>query len=388
MRFGKLSAVSAAALVTLGWADPSTASAEKRWTAESVQFVVDGSIDALGPNAFDAVVASVSAWQASNARLPTMMVARGLPLAIGYERGGPNQNTVSYFPDGHPLALGALAVTVSTTEVPSGRLLDADIVLNGVYRFGDATQTGKAVFDLQNTLTHEVGHALGLDENFDHAGATMFVSSGPREQKKRTLAEVDRGAIIERYGTLPGAPTAPDAATAVEYQCSVAPGASGPTWLLAFFGLGALGLCARRRVQRSRWAAVAVLGGAVVASLPAGASVGVPASDVYDTHSVEPLAVGWSEATVVGSKVRWEGPLLVTDLDIEPSGDGDNSAALRRISVYGGSDGKLAQVVAATSVPEIGERVSIPVGVRVAGPVVPLAIRFRTGPESQETSHD
>jgi len=50
-----------------------------------------------------------------------------------------------------------------------GRLLDADIELNGVnFRFAvdgmtDDATPGQIVADVENTLTHEVGHLLGLD---------------------------------------------------------------------------------------------------------------------------------------------------------------------------------------------------------------------------------
>lgn len=341
----------------------------------------------MDPGAFEAVVASVNEWRRTGAAIPTLSVRRGPTVEVGYERDGPNQNTIRYFPEGHPLALGALAVTISTVKIPSGELLDADIILNGVYRFGDAARTSSDVFDIQNTLTHEIGHALGLDEDLEHEGATMFVSSKLREQKKRTLAEVDRLAIIERYGVAGWFDFTP--LDTVEYQCSVAPGATGPAWLLGVFALGAAGLAARRRKCRRGWIAVAVLAGGAVASLPASASQPTHFGDSMRIHHADPVASDWSDLTVVGASARWEGSLLVTDLDVEPTVGTEDLENPERISVLGGAEGNLAQVVAGLPVPGIGERVSVPVDVSTDTPVLAHSIRFRASTEgSQETADE
>jgi hypothetical protein len=110
--------------------------------------------------------------------------------------------------------LGALAITTVTFESHQGRLLDADIEMNdATFRFTacDGGQGCVVEFDLQNTLTHELGHVLGLDHSLI-AEATMFASAPRADTSKRTLADDDEEAVCVVYpagaapGLCPGAP--------------------------------------------------------------------------------------------------------------------------------------------------------------------------------------
>src|SRR5207244_5649275 len=72
-----------------------------------------------------------------------------------------------------------IAVTTSTFNRSTGQLYDADIELNGAPHVDDSPafiftandgppcsvpgQTGCVRFDIQNTVTHEAGHSIGLD---------------------------------------------------------------------------------------------------------------------------------------------------------------------------------------------------------------------------------
>jgi MYXO-CTERM domain-containing protein len=128
-----------------------------------------------------------------------------------------------------------------------GAILDADVELNGV-TFAisvNGESNGRGIkSDLQNTLTHELGHLLGLEhtcrldprepERFDDKGnnvplcssvpagivptpaeraimdATMYPTQGPDETSKSTLSEDDIAAICAVY------PTADDPGTCDE----------------------------------------------------------------------------------------------------------------------------------------------------------------------------
>ncbi len=111
-------------------------------------------------------------------------------------------------------ALTTLRFVESETAVNNGEIVDADIELNGKdYTFattGGSTQHPPT--DVQNTLTHELGHLIGLDHTCDdgvrmptpkdHLGntvprcsaplstaqteATMYNFAGPGETKKRS----------------------------------------------------------------------------------------------------------------------------------------------------------------------------------------------------------
>ena len=74
---------------------------------------------------------------------------------------------------------GTLALTFLRYDMGSGKIFDADILINDEqYEWADkaATSDANARYDLQNTLTHELGHALGLAHSaMDHA--TMYAST-------------------------------------------------------------------------------------------------------------------------------------------------------------------------------------------------------------------
>ncbi|HUU00243.1 MAG TPA: matrixin family metalloprotease [Myxococcota bacterium] len=100
----------------------------------------------------------------------------------------------------------AIAMTTVTYDVDSGELVDFDIEFNGVnFDFTTlASQTSK--MDIQNTLSHEVGHALGLDHSGDPT-ATMYATASPGEISKRTLSQDDIDALCFVYpadGETPG----------------------------------------------------------------------------------------------------------------------------------------------------------------------------------------
>lgn len=120
----------------------------------------------------------------------------------------------------------ALAITSLFAAESDGRILDADIEVNAVnFRWADLeTNPLSGRQDLQNTLTHELGHFVGLDHTCylggprprqtDNRGelvpdcdaasdevrqTTMFASADPADMEKRTLSPDDQLAICEMY---------------------------------------------------------------------------------------------------------------------------------------------------------------------------------------------
>lgn len=116
--------------------------------------------------------------------------------------------------DGWSHARGALAITTVTFNSQSGRILDTDIEVNGVpfgsaeYRFAICPPAGNCggANDIQNTMTHELGHALGLDHP-PLSDATMFASAPPGETEKRSLHADDTAGVCAIYPL--GMPTQP-----------------------------------------------------------------------------------------------------------------------------------------------------------------------------------
>jgi|GEM_PF-2653706 len=109
----------------------------------------------------------------------------------------------------------ALAVTISTYTNPN-EIIDSDIFFNGVNfewaNFNDeGDRDGRSKYDIENVLTHELGHFLGLDHTSvnsnetekDFLEATMFFSSRPGDTERRTLNAKDILGVQHLYTTVP-----------------------------------------------------------------------------------------------------------------------------------------------------------------------------------------
>ena len=91
----------------------------------------------------------------------------------------------------------AVALTTVTFSRSSGQILSADIEFNTAdHHFTDSDSNVEV--DLRNTLTHEVGHFLGLDHSPD-ANATMYATAPQGETSKRILHEADVAGLCHIY---------------------------------------------------------------------------------------------------------------------------------------------------------------------------------------------
>ena len=117
--------------------------------------------------------------------------------------GGPldRHNRIVVRESGWPAIVGpeTLAITTVLYERTSGAILDADTDVNAVsHAFAASEPPPLDHDDVQNTLTHELGHLLGFGHVSD-AQATMFVSAAAGETLKRDLASDDVRAVCETY---------------------------------------------------------------------------------------------------------------------------------------------------------------------------------------------
>lgn len=103
-----------------------------------------------------------------------------------------------------------IALTITTYDNRTGDLLDADIELNGVgfvFTISDGPTCPAppprpapscAATDVRNTVTHEIGHVIGLAHT-PVADATMFASASLGETSKRILAQDDIDGLCTIY---------------------------------------------------------------------------------------------------------------------------------------------------------------------------------------------
>ncbi len=209
------------------------------WATRGHSFIIDakGTPDVVGTAAFTAVRKSFAAW----AGVPGSDLSfqdQGLSLdpknrKVGFFPGQFNVNLVLWrtascstaVPPGDSCVQeggcgnkydcwdhgdAVIATTTTTSNRYTGQISDTDIELNdapgsdGSTKFvftandgvpcNDPNQTGCVRIDIENTITHEAGHSLGLDHT-TVPDATMYATAPEGEISKRTLHDDDRQAI-------------------------------------------------------------------------------------------------------------------------------------------------------------------------------------------------
>jgi len=198
------------------------------WNKRGFTYVVDaaGSARTPGESEFVAVDAAFASWQAVSDTCSDFKFTRGERQAntkIG--RGSESSNVVVFrevscrtaAPSTDPcLADGScantykcwdhsdftIALTTTTFSTKTGAIYDADIELNAAPHVDDSRFLFTTISsppcapnpdavtcvstDIQNTLTHEIGHAVGFD-HVENPGATMEATAPPGETQKRII---------------------------------------------------------------------------------------------------------------------------------------------------------------------------------------------------------
>jgi len=263
----------------------------------------------LGAGFFDAVSRAEATWAAQASACASLSLLEGAHSTsrlIGYDSSGSNENlvlarttdcSVAVLP-GDPCqaagtcgnvhdcwehGTGVLALTLITFDA-TGVVLDSDVEINAASASptvvdsppctGGIVTTSCVGNDVQNTVTHEFGHALGLDHSPDPS-STMFASAPIGETSKRILDPASKQFVCDVYpsglasrdcslsdagtdagpggggsgqSSIPTGPRGPGIAQTTS-GCTAATGGGAPLAVLAAMSLAAF---VRRRPQTRR----------------------------------------------------------------------------------------------------------------------------------------
>ncbi len=172
------------------------------WSSGCVYITMDdaGSADVAGDAEFGVIQASIDTWNNGTAACSYMQLINEGRKAM--EVGRDNVNLIKFRdvswcrPETkddparcHPESAAGITTATYVDDPESsrdGEIVDADVELNGVHFSisvnGQTLGTASCLSDLQNTLTHELGHLLGLEhtclapgdpDRVDNAGAAV-----------------------------------------------------------------------------------------------------------------------------------------------------------------------------------------------------------------------
>ena len=246
----------------------------------------DGDPAAVAQAIRDSVAAWNDAADSCNATIHFELSETDGSPEPGFDPKGKNENLIVWLTDHwgsgdtdyEPSAVALTTLTYVTDEgaEDDGEILDADIELNGVYQhFTTNPVQPTSAYDVANTVTHELGHVLGLDHTCydgslperptDDQGrpipdcipvvrlppevrnATMYPFASPGETSKRSLEPDDVKGVCGIYPPDRNAGPCEPIDLSDGCGCSSNPVQDAPLWLLV--ALAALAV--RRRLPSS-----------------------------------------------------------------------------------------------------------------------------------------
>jgi hypothetical protein len=301
----------------------------------------------------------------------------GAPTAPGFDQ----KNGVFFMPYGYEPAGKALAITVLTYDNATGRILDADIIVNGAYKFAvlkDAAETAAdprrvagahpsttdgiahqdegqsldTVYDLHHVVAHELGHSLGMNDEMERKDALMYRYSSPNDATMRAPGSDDIAGLAELYSTkLEASGNGCGNATVAPKKPSLA---ASNLAIFATLGFLLFLVVRGRNDRRARLAFVVAAAVSAYALLPSVSSKGTGVARASQ------LAPGDARAKILTTSTTMEQGLLKTTFKLATTAC--RAASCPKMGEgfsWGGTTGDIRQEVGGQFAPKSGDDVDV-----------------------------
>jgi hypothetical protein len=355
------------------------------WESRTVDYAIAPSVADATSGSVDATFRAMRDWSGS-VGAPELR-AHAADAEDPKKPGFDQKNGVFFMAGGYKPAGRALAITILTYDNASGRILDADIVFNGAYRFTihrDAAEAVKAApvrdgtvnlsatdgiahdesptlpsdgvtYDLHHIVAHELGHSLGLNDEMVRRDVLMYRYTPPNDPGLRTPTQDDIEGLAQLYSTqvsaggngCGNAAVAPKKPSHADSQAAMV----GVFGLLVFLALRARG------DRRARYGFVATMAFAALALLP---SVSPSRGTARASEIATTSKLGHARARVTSSATTTEDGLLRTTFALATTTC--RTLSCPRVgsgTVWGGVSGNVRQEVGGQHAPTVGEAVDV-----------------------------
>lgn len=165
-----------------------------KWSSDSALYYVNIT-DA--PDGF--LASSLNAMDTWSAAGSKFSFEYGGLTSSDFDSGIDGYNTISYgFLDPSQYK-DTLGLNRKWFYVNSGEIIEADIILNRHFTWGDSSG-----HDVESIILHELGHSLSLDDLYDPSFSNrVMYGYGSQGEIKRTLHQGDINGIVALYGSAP-----------------------------------------------------------------------------------------------------------------------------------------------------------------------------------------
>jgi predicted Zn-dependent protease with MMP-like domain len=352
------------------------------WDERTVDYTFDPSVDRNVQDAVTATTQAMSSWSGTVGAPALQGHPASAVVDAPTKPGFDQKNAVFFMPDGYAPAGRALAITVLTYDNASGRILDADIIVNGAYKFAvlpdaadianqqrltagahpsntdgishvdEPAASADTVYDLHHVVAHELGHSLGMSDEMERKSSLMYRYSSPNDTSLRAPATDDIEGLAELYSTkLAASGNGCGNATVAPKKPSLA---ASHFAMVATLGFLFFLILRGRSDRRARLAFVVAAAVAAYAMLPS------ITKDGGNVARASELAPGQARAKVLTTSTSMEDGLIKTTYKLATTVC--RAATCPKLGTgiaWGGTTGNITQEVGGQFAPASGDDVDV-----------------------------